>query len=145
MQVRKTVKTGRLASTPLCFPTRPVSCLSRLACRAPYNPPLCRTSIRMASTIVGQSGRKYIQGEVLQCHRQDPKFNVYQAQSVLCSMPTSPSLAISDPSHSAPRVDLLSSSACLGRSLTCPEPSKAILQALVDFECTSITTKRSAL
>ncbi|KAF1956011.1 kinase-like protein [Byssothecium circinans] len=35
----------------------------------------------MASTIVGKSGRVYIQGEVLQRHREDHKLSVFKAES----------------------------------------------------------------
>ncbi|TAQ83182.1 hypothetical protein B7494_g8496 [Chlorociboria aeruginascens] len=35
----------------------------------------------MASTIVGKSGRVYVQGEVLQRHREDPKLSVFKAES----------------------------------------------------------------
>ncbi|KAK3896353.1 hypothetical protein C8A05DRAFT_40139, partial [Staphylotrichum tortipilum] len=34
----------------------------------------------MASTIVGKSGRVYVQGEMLQ-HRQEEKLNIFKAQS----------------------------------------------------------------
>ncbi|XMA19889.1 hypothetical protein WAI453_012680 [Rhynchosporium graminicola] len=33
----------------------------------------------MSSTIVGQSGRKYVQGSVLQRHPKNPELSVYQA------------------------------------------------------------------
>ncbi|KAI9711553.1 MAG: hypothetical protein M1820_002118 [Bogoriella megaspora] len=40
-----------------------------------------RTSIRMVSTIVGKSGRKYIQGELLQHHPKDHMLSVFRAES----------------------------------------------------------------
>lgn len=43
------------------------------------NRPVCRIITRMAPTIVGQSGRKYIQGIVLQRHPKNPELNVYKA------------------------------------------------------------------
>ncbi|KAH6625546.1 kinase-like domain-containing protein [Boeremia exigua] len=42
--------------------------------------PVLRIGIRMASTIVGQSGRVYIQREVLQ-ERKDPRLNIFKAES----------------------------------------------------------------
>jgi serine/threonine protein kinase len=41
-----------------------------------------RTSIRTASTITGQSGRVYLQREVLQHHREDPKLSISKAECV---------------------------------------------------------------
>ncbi|KAE9971491.1 hypothetical protein BLS_003901 [Venturia inaequalis] len=35
----------------------------------------------MASTIVGKSGRVYVQGEMLQRHREDEKLSVFKAES----------------------------------------------------------------
>lgn len=46
--------------------------LNRLACHTLFGRLAYRTSIRMASTIVGKSGRVYVQGEVLQRHREGP-------------------------------------------------------------------------
>jgi hypothetical protein len=43
------------------------------------NRPVSRIITRMSSTIMGQSGRKYIQGSVLQRHPQNPELSVYQA------------------------------------------------------------------
>jgi hypothetical protein len=60
-----------------------------------FNRPVSRIITRMASTIVGQSGRKYIQGSVLQRHPNSPELSVYQAEYVFSSMSTSPRLAIS--------------------------------------------------
>ncbi len=55
--------------------------LHRLAYYTPFSR-LARESIRMASTIVGNSGRVYVQGEVLQHHREDPKLSVSKAEYV---------------------------------------------------------------
>ena len=49
----------------------------------------------MTSTLVGQSGRKYIQGNVLKHHPKKPELSVYQAQYVSSFMPECPSLASS--------------------------------------------------
>lgn len=43
----------------------------------------------MASTIVGKSGRVYVQGEVLQQHREDHKLSVFKAEYVPSAMPFS--------------------------------------------------------
>jgi hypothetical protein len=43
----------------------------------------------MASTIVGKSGRVYVQGEVLQRHREDHKLSVFKAEYVSNSIPFS--------------------------------------------------------
>jgi hypothetical protein len=43
--------------------------------------PISRIGIRMASTIVGKSGRVYIQREVLQ-ERKDPRLNIFKAEYV---------------------------------------------------------------
>lgn len=58
--------------------------LNRIACRKPIGSVIYRTGIRMASTttIVGQSGRTYVQGDVLQ-RRQDPRLSIFKAQYVL--------------------------------------------------------------
>ncbi|KAH7383750.1 kinase-like domain-containing protein [Pyrenochaeta sp. MPI-SDFR-AT-0127] len=40
----------------------------------------CCIGIRMASTIVGKSGRVYVRSEVLQ-HRKDPKLSIFKAES----------------------------------------------------------------
>lgn len=56
--------------------------LSRLTCHRPFRPLASRSIIRMASTIVGSSGRKYIQGEVLQRHHHDPKLGVFKAKYI---------------------------------------------------------------
>jgi hypothetical protein len=51
--------------------------------RLPWHPPLTRlvfrTSIRTASTIVGKSGRVYVQGKVLQ-RREDQKLSIFKAE-----------------------------------------------------------------
>src|SRR5438105_130138 len=93
-----------------CFPSRPVSSsmpLNRVACYTPFSRLAYRTSIRMASTIVGKSGRVYVQGEVLQRHREDHKLSVFKAEYVSNSMPFSQLSHISDPSHSDPEMSLL--------------------------------------
>ncbi|CRK35311.1 hypothetical protein BN1723_004097, partial [Verticillium longisporum] len=44
----------------------------------------------IASTIVGKSGRAYVQGDVLQRHREDPTtLSVFKAEYILTSMPSS--------------------------------------------------------
>jgi serine/threonine protein kinase len=63
--------------------------LNRLACYTPLSRLAYRTSIRMAFTIVGNSGRVYVQGEVLQRHREDHKLSVFKAEYVSNSMPFS--------------------------------------------------------
>ncbi|KAF9731772.1 hypothetical protein PMIN06_011227 [Paraphaeosphaeria minitans] len=55
--------------------------LNRLACHTPFSRLAYRTSIRMASTIVGKSGRVYVQDKVLQSHREDHKLSVFKAKS----------------------------------------------------------------
>lgn len=53
-------------------------------------PPIGRlancASIRMASTIVGASGRSYVQGGVLRRHPEDEKLSVFEAQCVSDSL-----------------------------------------------------------
>jgi hypothetical protein len=66
---------------------------NRLACPTLFSVLAYRTSIRMASTIVGKSGRVYVQGKVLQRHREDNNLSVFKAESVLEPRP-SYSLAI---------------------------------------------------
>lgn len=56
--------------------------LNRLAYHTPRSRHVYRTSIRMASTIVGQSGRVYVQGEVLQRNRKDHKLSIFKTQYV---------------------------------------------------------------
>lgn len=56
--------------------------LKRLSCHTPFARLAYRGSIRMASTIVGKSGRVYVQGEVPQRHRQDHKLSVFKAEYV---------------------------------------------------------------
>jgi hypothetical protein len=36
----------------------------------------------MASTIVGKSGRVYVESKVLQRHREDPKLSIFKAEYV---------------------------------------------------------------
>ncbi|KAI2603666.1 kinase-like domain-containing protein [Hypoxylon sp. NC1633] len=55
--------------------------LNRIACHTPLSRIAYRTSIRMASTIVGKSGRVYVQREMLQLHREDRKLSVFKAES----------------------------------------------------------------
>lgn len=98
----------------------------------------------MASTIVGKSGRVYVQGEVLQQHREDHKLSVFKAEYVSSAMPFSQLSHISDPSHSDPEMSLLSSSAYLGRSTIDLFASHPSLQAHVDFECISIAIRKIA-
>lgn len=52
----------------------------RLASHIPFSRFAPFTSIRMASTIIGQPGRTYIQGEVLQRHREDHRFSIFKAK-----------------------------------------------------------------
>jgi len=61
--------------------------LNRLACHTPFCRLAYRTSIRMASTTVGKSGRVYVKGEMLQRHREDHKLSVFKAEYVSNSMP----------------------------------------------------------
>lgn len=67
--------------------------LNRIACHKPLSRIAYRTSIRMASTIVGKSGRVYVQSEVLQLHREDRKLSVFKAEYVSTSLCSSHSLA----------------------------------------------------
>jgi hypothetical protein len=60
--------------------------LNRLACHKPFSRLAYRTCIRMASTIVGKSGRMYVEDKVLQRHREDDKLSVFKAEYVLNSM-----------------------------------------------------------
>ncbi|KAI1395214.1 kinase-like domain-containing protein [Hypoxylon fuscum] len=55
--------------------------LRRLACHTTLSRFAYRTSIRMASTIVGKSGRVYRQGEVLRRNRENHKLSIFQAES----------------------------------------------------------------
>jgi hypothetical protein len=57
----------------------PLNCL---ACHTPSTWLSLRTGIRMASSVVGKSGRVYVEREVLQQHRKDPKFNILKAECV---------------------------------------------------------------
>ena len=116
--------------------------LNRLASYTRFSRFAYRTSIRMASTIVGKSGRVYVQGEELQRHREDHKLSVFKAKYGSNSMPFSLLSHISDPSHSGPEMSFLSLSAYLGRSTIYPYALQLSLQAHVGFECTSIATKK---
>ncbi|RWA10222.1 hypothetical protein EKO27_g4879 [Xylaria grammica] len=55
--------------------------LNRLARDIPFGRLAHRTGLRMVSTIVGQSGRVYFQGEVLQRHRDDHNLSIFKAES----------------------------------------------------------------
>ncbi|KAI0189918.1 protein kinase [Xylaria flabelliformis] len=55
--------------------------LNRLARDIPFSRLAHRTGIRNVPTIVGQSGRVYLQGEVLQRHREDHNLSVFKAES----------------------------------------------------------------
>ncbi|KAK5654709.1 hypothetical protein OQA88_7033 [Cercophora sp. LCS_1] len=55
--------------------------LNRLASHRLVSRIAHRASIRMASTIVGTSGRVYVQGEVVRRHREDDKLSVFKAES----------------------------------------------------------------
>lgn len=50
----------------------------------------------MASTIVGESGRVYVQDEVLQRHREDHKLSIFKAKYVSNASPFSQLSRISD-------------------------------------------------
>jgi hypothetical protein len=52
--------------------------LSRLVRRIS---PMPRTGIKMASTVVGKSGREYVQREVL-AERKDPPSSIFKAEYV---------------------------------------------------------------
>lgn len=56
--------------------------LKRLSCYTPFRRLAYHRSIRMASTIVGKSGRVYVQGAMLQRHREDHKLSVFKAEYV---------------------------------------------------------------
>jgi hypothetical protein len=70
--------------------------LNRLAYYSPFSRLAYRTSIRMASTIVGKSGRVYVQGEVLQRHREEHKLSIFKAMYVSYALPFSQLSHISD-------------------------------------------------
>ncbi|KAI1425971.1 kinase-like domain-containing protein [Xylaria sp. FL1777] len=53
----------------------------RLTWHTPLGRLVHHTSVRMASTIVGQSGRVYVEGEVLWPCREDHKLSVFKAES----------------------------------------------------------------
>ncbi|ORY16959.1 kinase-like domain-containing protein [Clohesyomyces aquaticus] len=54
--------------------------LNRLAHPTIFKRVSLRSAIRMVSTLVGQSGRVYVQGELIQRHREDEKLNIYKAE-----------------------------------------------------------------
>lgn len=83
--------------------------LHRIAYYTPFSRLAHRTNIRMASTIVGKSGRVYVQGEMLQRHREDEKLSVFKAEYVLNLVDTTlTAQSFSDPSHSGPGMSLSS-------------------------------------
>ncbi|KAI0439081.1 kinase-like protein [Xylaria telfairii] len=55
--------------------------LNRLVWNVPFSHLAHHRGIRRASTIVGESGRVYVQGEVLQRHREDHNLSIYKAES----------------------------------------------------------------
>lgn len=116
--------------------------LNRLARHKPFSPLAYRTFMRMSSTIVGQSGRVYTQGEVLQRHHGDHKLSIFKAEYVSNTMSLSHLRQIFNPSHSGLGMNLLFSSACLGHSTFGPNGSQPSLQTPVGFECTLIATQR---
>jgi hypothetical protein len=61
------------------LPDSPLMPLNRIAYHAS---PISRTGIRMTSTIVGKSGRVYIQREVLR-ERKDPRLSILKAGYVV--------------------------------------------------------------
>lgn len=56
--------------------------LNRLAYHTLFGRQAYRTSLRASSTIVGKSGRVYVQGEVLQRHHEYHKLSVVKAEYV---------------------------------------------------------------
>lgn len=68
--------------------------LNRLARYIPFGRLAHRTDIRMVSTIVGEFGRVYVQGEVLQRHREDHNLNIFKAEYVSNSTNSSHSLSL---------------------------------------------------
>jgi hypothetical protein len=56
--------------------------LNRIAYHASFTRLGHHTSSGMASTIVGASGRVYVQGEVLRRHHQDDKLSIFKAEYV---------------------------------------------------------------
>lgn len=55
--------------------------LSRLTYHKNFSQLIYRTNIRLTSTIAGQHGRMYVQGEVLS-RREDEKLKTFKAESV---------------------------------------------------------------
>jgi hypothetical protein len=60
----------------------PAVSLNRLARYNPFRQPVCRTSSRLASTIVGVSGRVYVPGEVLRPSRDGYTPDIFKAEYV---------------------------------------------------------------
>lgn len=82
------------------FSVLPFLCLmalNRFVCHKRFRRLAYHTTIRMASTIKGQSGRVYVQGEQLQRHREDLRYSIFKAKCVSSSCPScsSPNLATS--------------------------------------------------
>lgn len=69
--------------------------LNRLARYMPFNRLAHRAGVRMVSTIVGESGRVYVPGEVLQRHREDHNLSIFKAEYVSNSTNSSHSLSLS--------------------------------------------------
>jgi hypothetical protein len=116
---------------------------SRLACHTPHTWFFPRTGIRMASSIVGESGRVYVPREVLQQHRQDPKFNIFKAEYVR-SLSLSPFRPLADQVTLDLRTSLSSSSACPDISTICPYASQPSSQRPVGSACMSTVMRRRA-
>lgn len=68
--------------------------LNRLARYIPFSRLAYRTGVRMVSNIVGESGRVYVPGEVLQRHREDHNLSIVKAEYVSNSMNSSHSLSL---------------------------------------------------
>lgn len=64
-----------------------------LSCLAHYMPFIARTSIRSTYTIVGKSGRAYIQREVLQ-EREDPRLSILKAEYVVQILHSGPRMHV---------------------------------------------------
>lgn len=99
-----------------------------------------RTGIKMASTVVGKSGREYIQREVL-VERKDPRLNIFKAEYVTqtsCLYPRSTKTNLD------PMISLSSSSASPKQSMTCPYASQPIFPGPVGFVCMlTLTMKKN--
>lgn len=54
--------------------------------------PLYQRGLKMASMVVGESGREYMQENVLQRHPKSPELSIYQARQVSSFMPEYPTL-----------------------------------------------------